>query len=127
MARKVEGLDVSTNPVPVTNKTTIDNIFSYERIDAPELARRLNLPVSWIRDQVRRRCSDPIPCEDFGKYQRFLWGSPKLAAWLERRQRGSSNSVSQLPPRQAHREPPQIRPRTARVNDAGIALVRKRT
>ncbi len=61
------------------------DIFRYERLDSKQLADRLNLPESWIRDQVRSRAEDPMPHAQYGKYIRYLWGSPELAAWLERR------------------------------------------
>ena len=60
-------------------------IVGYEFIDCGELARRWDVPVSWIRDQVRRRAEDPLPHVSLGKYVRFLWGSPELQAWVERR------------------------------------------
>jgi hypothetical protein len=55
-------------------------------IDSEELARRLNLPVSWVRDRVRRRHNPAtrIPHKRFGKYVRFQWGSPELTAWIEK-------------------------------------------
>jgi hypothetical protein len=56
-----------------------------EVIDAGELAKRWRLPVTWIREQTRTRSGDPLPCIRFGRYVRFEWGSPKLAAWFERR------------------------------------------
>jgi len=58
---------------------------TYEFIDSGELARRWDVPVSWIRDQVRRRAEDPLPHVNLGKYVRFLWGSPELLEWIERR------------------------------------------
>jgi hypothetical protein len=58
---------------------------SYEFIDSSELARRWDVPVSWIRDQVRKRAEDPLPHVNLGKYVRFLWGSPEIQAWIERR------------------------------------------
>lgn len=61
-----------------------------EIIDAPELALRLNLPASWVRDQVRSRATDPIPCLRFGRYVRFEWGHPDLTKWLERRRNGKT-------------------------------------
>lgn len=61
-----------------------------EIIDADELAKRLNLPASWVRDQVRSRALDPIPCLRFGRYVRFQWGHPTLDNWLERRRNGKS-------------------------------------
>jgi hypothetical protein len=60
-------------------------IWEYEYIDNKELGRRLALPESWIRDQVRTRADDPIPFVPFGKYVRFAWGSPELEAWIRRR------------------------------------------
>jgi hypothetical protein len=57
----------------------------YEFIDSRELARRLTVPASWIRDQVRARSEDPLPHVNLGKYVRFLWGSPALELWIRRR------------------------------------------
>jgi hypothetical protein len=57
----------------------------YEIVDSRELARRLTVPVSWIRDQVRARSEDPLPHLNLGKYVRFLWGSPALEQWIRRR------------------------------------------
>jgi hypothetical protein len=55
---------------------------SFEVIDADELARRWNLPVSWIRSHTRRRTLDEIPHLKCGKYVRFRWASPELEHWL---------------------------------------------
>lgn len=60
----------------------------YEIVDPAELARRLAVPVSWVREQTRRRAQDPIPHLRFGRYVRFAWGSPELNGWLERRKAG---------------------------------------
>jgi hypothetical protein len=58
----------------------------YEIVDSKELGKRLCLPESWVRDQVRsRRSADPIPCLRFGRYVRFRWQSPELTDWLKRR------------------------------------------
>jgi hypothetical protein len=57
----------------------------YEVIDSAELAKRWNLPESWIREQTRHRAADPIPCVRAGRYVRFEWGSPKLLAWWAKR------------------------------------------
>jgi hypothetical protein len=62
-----------------------DKFTQYEFIDSRELARRLTVPVSWIRDQVRARSEDPLPHVNLGKYVRFLWGSPALELWIRRR------------------------------------------
>lgn len=59
--------------------------LDYEIIDSVELARRWNLPESWVRGRVLQGVSDPIPRLRFGRYVRFRWGSPELNSWLERR------------------------------------------
>ncbi len=57
-----------------------------EIIDAKELARRWNVPASWIREYTRSdRTDDPIPHVRLGKYVCFEWGSPYLQQWLARR------------------------------------------
>ena len=57
----------------------------FEIIGTKELASRLNLPESWIRDATRSRNPDPVPHLKFGKYTRFRWRSPEMQQWLERR------------------------------------------
>jgi hypothetical protein len=76
--------------VATTNLTLppADASSSLEVIDSKELALRLNLPESWVRDAVRRRAKDPIPHLRFGKYVRFAWGSPELTEWLKQRSSG---------------------------------------
>lgn len=54
--------------------TSTEASTNQEIIDSKELASRLNLPESWVRDAVRRRAKDPIPHLRFGKYVRFTWG-----------------------------------------------------
>jgi hypothetical protein len=57
-----------------------------EVIDSTELAKRLNVPVSWIRSRTNKnRTSDPIPHFRLGRYVRFPWGSDELRDWLDRR------------------------------------------
>jgi hypothetical protein len=65
-----------------------------EIIDSDELARRWNLPASWIREQVRSRALDPIPHLRFGRYVRFAWNDPALLKWLERRRSGKGSTPS---------------------------------
>jgi hypothetical protein len=60
-----------------------------EIIDADELAKRLNLPATWVRAQTRSRAADPLPCLRFGRYVRFEWEGPALTGWLERRLSGA--------------------------------------
>ena len=46
----------------------------FKFIDCEQLAERWKLPESWVREQVRRRSTDPLPHLRFGKYVRFRWG-----------------------------------------------------
>lgn len=62
-------------------------------IESEELARRWNVPESCIRDSVRARSGDPIPCVRMGRYVLFEWGSPELQAWFERRKDGKKKSL----------------------------------
>ncbi len=59
----------------------------YELLTAEDLAKRLRVPPSWIREQTRSRSldGDPLPHLRLGRYVRFQWGSPELQAWLRRR------------------------------------------
>jgi len=65
----------------------------FELIDSAELAKRWSLPESWIRDQVRSRAVDPLPCVKFGKYIRFAWRSPELNNWLNRREKNGKGGL----------------------------------
>jgi hypothetical protein len=58
----------------------------FEVLTAEELAQRWRVPPSWVREQSRSRCSDPIPHARLGRYVRFSWGSPELTQWWIRRQ-----------------------------------------
>ncbi len=60
----------------------------FEILDAKQLASRLSLPESWLREGTRSRATDVIPHLRFGKYVRFRWDSPELNAWILRRMKG---------------------------------------
>src|ERR1700730_1315899 len=56
-----------------------------EVIDSTELAKRLNVPETWVRSWTNaKRTSDPIPHFRLGRYIRFPWGSTELREWLNR-------------------------------------------
>ena len=59
----------------------------YELLTVEELASRLRVPPSWIREQTRSRNlqGDPLPHLRLGRYIRFQWESAELRAWLRRR------------------------------------------
>jgi hypothetical protein len=66
-----------------------------EVIDSAELAKRLNVPESWIRSRTnKKRTDDPIPHIRLGRYVRFPWGSNELREWLDR-QLVSTNRAGQ--------------------------------
>jgi hypothetical protein len=62
-----------------------------EFLDSAEFAARLNVPESWVRDQVRSRALNPIPHVRLGKYVRFRWGSPELEIWAQQRMLFANN------------------------------------
>lgn len=68
----------------------------FELLTADELAERLRVPASWIREQTRSRSlhGDPLPHLRLGRYVRFQWGSPELEAWLRRRLYQKSSPIS---------------------------------
>ena len=75
--------------VPNAAESPVLTYSGYEIIDSTELGKRWNLPESWIRYYTRHShvpSKDRIPHLKFGRYVRFLWGSPRLNAWLESRQ-----------------------------------------
>ena len=47
-------------------------------LDAHEVAERLHVPVSWVRESTR---SGAMPCVELGRYRRYDW--PAVEAWLE--------------------------------------------
>ena len=59
----------------------------FELLTAEELAERLRVPASWVREQTRSRAlgGDPLPHLRLGRYIRFRWGSQELEDWLRRR------------------------------------------
>lgn len=59
--------------------------MSGEVIDSAELAKRLNVPETWVRSRTNaKRTRDPIPHLRLGRYVRFSWDSAELREWLDR-------------------------------------------
>jgi hypothetical protein len=58
-------------------------------LNAAQLAAKLNVPTSWVREKSRRRArlrdKDPLPIVPLGKYVRFSWA--QVEAWIERQKR----------------------------------------
>jgi hypothetical protein len=71
---------------PITVRPTVEVVGEIV-LTAAELAERLRLPESWVRNRTRARTakSERIPCIRFGHYVRFLWNSPELQDWISKR------------------------------------------
>lgn len=74
---------VFTSRTPIA--PDLANSGTYELLTAQQLAQRLNIPPSWVAQQTRERATDKIPHIRFGRWIRYEWLSPDLAAWLSRR------------------------------------------
>jgi len=74
-------VQINSNSV---SPTTAVNHPSIEIIDSKELALRLRVPESWVRDRVRARSDDRLPYVKIGRYVRFEWGSQDLVEWWAR-------------------------------------------
>jgi hypothetical protein len=74
--------------VPSVSQEPENSAGPIEVLDAAEFAKRIKVPVSWVRTHTRARTpkAERIPCRRLGRYVRFLWNSPKLNAWLKERE-----------------------------------------
>ncbi len=61
-------------------------LTQFEMIDGPTLAQRWQMKSTWVRKQTAS-ADDPLPHVKLGRYVRFLWDSPELNGWLDRRYR----------------------------------------
>jgi excisionase family DNA binding protein len=52
-------------------------------LNASEVAERLNVPESWVREQTR---AGQLPHVELGRYRRYSW--PAVADWLEGQRAG---------------------------------------
>jgi len=60
----------SASPITALNHPSI------EIIDSKELALRLRVPESWVRDRVRARSDDPLPYVKIGRFGCVSFGPP---------------------------------------------------
>ena len=65
-------------------KPDAPQLTEFEIIDGKLLAERWRVTPGWIRKQCTA-AEDRIPHLKMGRYTRFLWGSPDLSKWLEKR------------------------------------------
>jgi hypothetical protein len=64
-------------------------------LDFRGLAARLGTSEQWVRRNVRRTYTrDPIPHLRFGRIIRFVWDSPDMHEWIERRKAHPDNTKS---------------------------------
>jgi predicted DNA-binding transcriptional regulator AlpA len=66
-------------------------------IDEKELAAKLGVKPSWVKERTRRRCpeSQRIPCIRLGRYVRF--NEAVVEAWLENGCKPLSSKVKSFP------------------------------
>jgi hypothetical protein len=88
----------AARPIALPLKTThSQDCDPLQVIDSTELAKRLNVPESWVRSRTNwRRTSDPIPHYKLGRYIRFNWGSRELADWLNRQLVSANRAGSKI-------------------------------
>jgi hypothetical protein len=60
----------------------------YENLNCKQLAQRLGLPESWVRNHVWRDCADKIPHVKLGGKVIFEWGCEALNEWWARHRVG---------------------------------------
>ena len=64
-------------------------------LDFRGLAARLGTSEPWVRRNVRRTYTrDPIPHLRLGRIIRFVWDSPEMQAWIERRKTTTDGTKS---------------------------------
>jgi predicted DNA-binding transcriptional regulator AlpA len=64
-------------------------------LDFRGLAAKLGTSEQWVRRNVRRTYNrDPIPHLRFGRMIRFVWDSPEMQEWIERRKATTEGTKS---------------------------------
>ena len=86
---------MSAQPGPIA--PAIPSLSAFEKIDSAEFAKRISMKESWVRNQTRSNCQDPIPHVKLGRYVRFEWNSPELNTWWDSHRKGNSASISDGP------------------------------
>src|SRR2546430_479028 len=78
------------------------NDASSDFLDFRGLAAKLGTSEEWVRRSVRRAYTrDPIPHLRFGRAIRFVWDSPEMQAWLERKKGATSGKNGAVIPGRA--------------------------
>jgi hypothetical protein len=70
---------MSTKTIAVV--PSVNPIFNpQDLLPIEEVARRLHADPAWVREKVRRRCSNPIPVYNLGRHLLFDW--TQVSAWI---------------------------------------------
>jgi len=77
----------------IAHKEAKSNETNAVLLTPQQLAERLAVPTSWIREKTRERArvrdDDPLPAIRLGKYVRFRWSD--IEVWLQRQSKGHSS------------------------------------
>jgi hypothetical protein len=78
----MDNVEVAKASIPPVSQ--MPSVGTTVLIDSAELARRLQVPESWVRNRTRARTpkEERIPCVRLGRYVRFCWDSRSLQAWI---------------------------------------------
>jgi len=49
-------------------------------LDIEEVAKRLHTDVGWVREKIRKRCSNAMPCFNVGRHVVFSW--LEVSQWI---------------------------------------------
>jgi excisionase family DNA binding protein len=55
-----------------------------------EVAKRLHVEVSWVREKIRRRSPNPMPCYNLGRHLLFDWQA--VSNWIRKTGRGAPHA-----------------------------------
>lgn len=70
-----------------TRPATGENNGEHHFLTVHEVAKLLQVPVSWVYGRLRERSAEPLPGYRVGKYWRFR--EEEIIAWVECHKRGS--------------------------------------
>lgn len=84
VAPSIRGMEFQRSPAPQVPKL----------VSLDELSKLWGLPLTWLRENCRTRCADPLPVYRCGRYVRVDLNDPALAAWIQRRRVAGSGQMN---------------------------------
>ena len=72
--------------VPAGIPAPVPAFDSDDLLPIEEVAKRLHKDVAWVREKVRRRCPNAIPCFNIGRTLVFSW--VEVSNWIRETGRG---------------------------------------